>query len=205
MRAGNAASGIVGAVQAGFDTLIHCMFRDPDGTYRFDGRLADQIAKAGLRVNPTLHGLRARIFQMEKQAQEAGLKGNEIETFQYLGYSLGFFRRYYEERLDNSRRLVEAGVSLVAGSDSGWGQYPVGRLADELEAMTMAGLTPMQAILSSTREAAEVAGISELLGSVEPGKQADLMVVSGDPSNDIMTLEKVEEVFQGGSPVLSGV
>ena len=193
--------GVVASLAAGADTLIHGAFRDPDGTYRFQPKVADQIAKAGLRVNPTIHSLRIRVQQMEEQAQAAGLEGQAVEEFHYLGYTLSFFRRYYQERLDNGRRLIQAGVKLVAGSDSGWGHHPVGQFPNELETMVLAGLTPMEAVLSATHDAAEVAGVLDQVGTLEAGKVADILVVDGDPIQEIMALEKVVAVFHCGGAV----
>ena len=99
--------------------------------------------------------------------------------------------------------MVDAGVRLIAGSDCGWGSYPFGQLHNELECMVQGGLTPMQAILSATSHAAEALGIGYRVGELSPGKRADLLVVEGDPSEEILDLTKVHAVFKGGERVVA--
>jgi imidazolonepropionase-like amidohydrolase len=73
------------------------------------------------------------------------------------------------------------------GTDTGVG--PHGTNAEELERMVEAGMTPMQAIVATTRSAAECARISHLTGTLEVGKKADVLGVDGDPIGDIRVLQ----------------
>ncbi len=89
----------------------------------------------------------------------------------------------------------------MAGSDCGWGYYPFGHFDRELKAMVDAGLTPTQAIQSATYNNAELLGIADKLGTIDEGKLADLIVVDGDPSQDITLIGNVTAVFRGGERV----
>ena len=95
-------------------------------------------------------------------------------------------------------RFIEMGVKLVGGSDAGWGMYPFGNFQGELLAMTDAGLSPMQAVLAGTREAAAALGLLGSIGTIEPEKEADLLLVEGNPAEDITALRRVAAVFHGG-------
>src|SRR6202011_653644 len=85
------------------------------------------------------------------------------------------------------RLAVERGVRIAMGTDTGVG--PHGSNAEELECMVEGGMTPMQAIVATTKSAAECARISHLTGTLEPGKRADLLGVDGDPLSDIRVLQ----------------
>lgn len=103
--------------------------------------------------------------------------------------------------LDHHRRAFQAalraGVKISYGTDAGgyaWDQP----LAREFSIMVRLGMTPMQAIQSATRVAAELLGQSANLGAVAPGRYADIIAVSGDPLADISVLERVRFVMKGG-------
>src|SRR5579859_1436287 len=85
------------------------------------------------------------------------------------------------------RLAVERGVRIAMGTDTGVG--PHGSNAEELERMVEGGMTPMQAIVATTKTAAECARLSHLTGTLEPGKRADLLGVDGDPLADIRVLQ----------------
>ena len=79
-----------------------------------------------------------------------------------------------------------------------------GENAEELVHMVRAGMSPMQAIVAATRNAAECVGLADRVGTLEPGKFADLLVVSEDPLRDISVLTRREQIYlvlKGGSPV----
>ena len=110
-----------------------------------------------------------------------------------------------ELKHDQVARMVAAGVKLTAGSDSAWSFMPMGLFQHEIQAHTEAGLSHMEAIVSATGDAAKSCWIDDEVGTIEPGKQADLLVVDGDPSNDINALLNVVDVFKGGVNVDRGV
>jgi len=81
------------------------------------------------------------------------------------------------------RMAVETGVKIALGTDTGVG--PHGTNAEEIAIMVENGMTPMQAIVASTKTAAECARVDKLVGTIEPGKRADLVGVRGDPLANI--------------------
>jgi imidazolonepropionase-like amidohydrolase len=86
------------------------------------------------------------------------------------------------------------------GTDSG--VTPHGNNLRELALMVEGGMSPMQAIVATTSSAAELMGLEDELGTLEPGKRADLVVVDGDPV-DVSTLaDGIESVYQDGTRVV---
>src|SRR5438093_5276637 len=85
------------------------------------------------------------------------------------------------------RLAVERGVRIAMGTDTGVG--PHGTNAEELHRMVEGGMTPMQAIVATTKTAAECTRIAYLTGTLEPGKRADLLAVDGNPLDDITLLQ----------------
>lgn len=96
-------------------------------------------------------------------------------------------------------QAVKMGVKLAYGTDSG--VYPHGQSAKQFAYMVRYGMTPMQAIQSATIRAAELLGKDSELGSIAPGRFADLVAVDGDPLGDIRILENVAHVMKGGNIV----
>src|SRR5215213_3156079 len=99
------------------------------------------------------------------------------------------------------RLALEAGVPVAAGTDCGAPGHPHGTLPEELRLMVEAGATPLQALSFGTAAAAELLGIGEELGTLEPGKKADLVAVTGNPLQDIDALRGVRLVLRGGVKV----
>ncbi len=91
---------------------------------------------------------------------------------------------------------MRAGVKLSFGTDAG--VCPYDRSVRQFAFMVKYGMTPMQAIQSATSNAADLVGKSEILGSLQPGKYADIIAVSGDPLSDIHLLEHVSFVMKEG-------
>ena len=96
-------------------------------------------------------------------------------------------------------QAVKMGVPIAYGTDSG--VYPHGHNAKQFAYMVRYGMTPMQAIQSATIRAAELLGKDSELGSIAPGRFADLVAVDGDPLGDIRILENVAHVMKGGNIV----
>jgi len=103
---------------------------------------------------------------------------------------------------ENFRKAVRAGVKLAFGTDAG--VYPHGDNAKQFAKMTEWGMTPMQAIQAATVNAADLLGWSDRVGSVAPGRYADLVAVDGDPLADIRELERVRFVMKGGTVYKGG-
>jgi imidazolonepropionase-like amidohydrolase len=93
-------------------------------------------------------------------------------------------------------KAVAAGVKIAFGS--GAGPFPHGSQMKEFEYMVKFGMTPVQAIHAATMDAAQLMGWQDRIGSVEAGKFADLVAVTGDPTTDITELERVKFVMKGG-------
>ncbi len=103
-------------------------------------------------------------------------------------------------RIDNVRRLHQAGLTILAGSDAQSGVFPGASLHRELVTLVNAGLTPAQAIRAATYDSARYLTISDdpYIGLIEAGKQADLLLVNGDPSENINALADIREVMLDG-------
>lgn len=95
------------------------------------------------------------------------------------------------------RKAVAAGVKIAYGTDSG--VYPHGHNAKQLPYMVRYGMTPMEAIRSATTVAAELLGWSDRVGSIAPGKYADVIAVEGDAMADLSSFSKVVFVMKGGT------
>ncbi len=105
-------------------------------------------------------------------------------------------RKYHADFDRRVGAAIRAGVKVVVGSD--FGGYDPRINAGEFRALVRDGMTPMQAIQAATRIAAECLRWEDRLGTVEPGKLADLIAVAGDPLKDLTELERVNFVMVGG-------
>jgi imidazolonepropionase-like amidohydrolase len=96
--------------------------------------------------------------------------------------------------------MRRAGVNILAGSDAGANEYsfPGFSLHDELAELVAAGLTPMEALQSSTLNAAKYLGMADAFGTVEAGKMADLVLLEANPLDDINNTRKIAGVILGG-------
>jgi len=173
------AEGMKTAIRAGVHSIDH-------------GTLMDQEALELFLVHktflvPTLSAIQS--------GMEHGKKGGMPD------YALQKCVAMVDDLRANFRRAAKAGVRIAMGTDAGTPFNPHGRNAQELRRMVELGLTPMQAIQASTHSAATLLGLESEIGTVEPGKQADLLLVNGNPLDDISLLENpsaVESVIQAG-------
>jgi imidazolonepropionase-like amidohydrolase len=94
-------------------------------------------------------------------------------------------------------RLDKAGVPIVFGTDAA--VYPHGLNAHELATYVRLGMTPLQAIQAATINDAALLGLSDKIGTLEPGKYADLIAVDGNPVQDVTTLLNVKFVMKEGT------
>ncbi len=100
----------------------------------------------------------------------------------------------------NLHDAYAAGVKIAFGTDT-FGLSQHGENAQEFAIMVHAGMTPMDAIWAATHNAADLIGDPADIGSVAPGRYADIMAVDGDPLKDITTLEHAKFVMKGGQVV----
>jgi imidazolonepropionase-like amidohydrolase len=104
-----------------------------------------------------------------------------------------------QRQREGFRKAVQAGVKIAFGTDAG--VYPHGWNARQFAIMVKFGLTPLAAIQAATLHAADLLGWSDRVGTIEPGKFADLIAVQGDPTRDVTVLEHVKFVMKGGQVV----
>ena len=187
--------GMANCIEAGIDHMEHAEFQLPGMKYGFDPKLADKMAKTGMYVTPTIQ-LRRDSMRGLKLKKEAGtITPVEKKRLDNLPYEL-------EQKYRQLRGLLKAGVRCVAGDDAGLPFTTVNQLWLELDAMVEGGMKPIQAIISATRTAAEAMERFGEIGSIEVGKQADLIVVDGDPTAKILALSKVLFVMKAGKVFL---
>ena len=182
------------ALDAGVDTILHCAFYDNDGSYRFDQKTADRLAISEVWLNPTMglgNANRERLIKIKAERELTPDEEDRLERSTVSGAN----------SLAQFSALVTAGVKLVGGSDCGWSYYPFGDFQGEIMSLHKAGLSPLEAIYAATRSPAAALCNLDTIGTVETGKEADLLVVNGDPSQDLECLRDVVAVFKGGSRV----
>ena len=193
-----AKESMVRAVEAGIDLMEHAEFLDPDDQVRFDPALAEMMAESGIWVSPTLQAMTSyqRIVALWKKRDADTIDKDESAELQQL-------ERGMEISLDIVRRIMDHGMSdrIVPGTDSGVGDLEFGHLDYDLQLLTRAGFSPADALASATRVSAQAIGLADDLGTIEPGKIADLVALDGDPTRDVSAFSRVKAVFQGGQLV----
>lgn len=167
--------GMLRAVRAGVDSIEH-------GTYMTDEVMAAMKEKGTYYV-PTISAGR---FVAEK----ARIDGYFPEVVRPKAAAIG------PQIQDTFARAYKAGVKIAFGTDQG--VAPHGDNGWEFVYMVEAGMPPMAAIKSATLEASRLVGLEKDLGTVEPGKIADLVAVAGDPLADIRAMARVSFVMKEG-------
>jgi imidazolonepropionase-like amidohydrolase len=118
-----------------------------------------------------------------------------------MGWSRDQMAEIYD-RKENSiasfKRALQAGVPIATGTDAGGSPARHGFVAREIELMIDNGMTPEHALEASTRVAADLLAISDETGTIEVGKQADMVLIDGDPHSDPAALRNIWAVFQSG-------
>jgi imidazolonepropionase-like amidohydrolase len=170
-----ALNGVHNSVEAGVDSIEH-------GVYISDADLKT-MAQKGIYYIPT-------IFVAEYVAQGRANEGAKV------------WLDMIKIHADTFNRALKAGVKIVFGTDVGGFDWSIDP-AVEFPLMVKYGMTPMQAIQSATTTSAELLGMQKDLGSVSPGKFADIVAVKGDPLKDIALLEKIDFVMKSGEIVKS--
>ena len=191
------SQGMANALDAGIDTIIHAVCQEPDGAAMFRPEIAERISRQGVFVNATLAGRRVDVAALEAAKESDGLSQSEAAGLERASAAA-------DQRLQDFARMRELGVVMAAGSDSAWGRYKMGAFQHETDAHVAGGMSPMEAIVAATADSARSCRVDDEVGTLEPGKQGDVLVVDGDPSKDIKALWDVVEVFQGGDLVDRG-
>jgi len=176
----HAKDGIDAALRLGADSIEHGSFTDKDSIALFK--------KSGAYLVPTLlapHDVIANIDKLGLSPASAA-KAREAARSSF----------------ENTRAAIAAGVKIAFGTDTG--VSPHGGNARELKLLVDAGMTPAQAIRSATVSAADLLGQSASVGTIEPGKRADIIAVAGDPLSDVTRLEKVDFVMARGTVFKQG-
>jgi len=109
-----------------------------------------------------------------------------------------FWKKTFDLQRENFAKAIQKGVKIALGTDAGGFDWKKVNQAKEFEYYVQYGMTPMQAIRAGTSVASELLGWSDTAGTVEAGKWADLVAVSGNPLKDITELQKVKFVMKGG-------
>ncbi len=171
------AQGVQFASDAGVDSVEHGHLMD-------DGAIAE-LAKNGTYLVPTLY----LVDWYNENATKSGLPEFARRKMRDIsGAGKG-----------NVQKAMAAGVKIAFGTDAG--AYPHGLNARELGVYVKIGMTPLAAIRTATVNAADLLGWSNKIGTIEPGKWADIIAVDGDPLKDVATFEHVKFVMKGGEVV----
>jgi len=169
------AEGMKRALNAGVSSIEH-------GTY-MDDDVIKLLKKYDAYYVPT-------ILAGEWVAEKAKIKGFFPEIVRPKAAAIG------PQIKGTFARANKAGVNIAFGTDSGVSEH--GRNAEEFVHMIEAGMTPMKALQSATVTAAELLNISDILGTVEENKLADLIAVKGNLLDDITKLQQVAFIMKDG-------
>ena len=156
------------ALEAGVDDVAHMIVDD------LSDDLVDQMIEDGVYWEPTL------------------------ELWQCVGNLHQV--KWDAKAIDNLRRFSQAGDKVALGTDYGGYRcdFDLGMPMSEIDLMLQADMTPMQIIIAATKNAAHVCNLEEQIGTLEPGKIADILVVAENPLEDIQALKNVQMVIHNG-------
>jgi len=174
--------GILNALRAGIDSIEHGVYLDKEAV--------SLMIERDVPLIPTLSAL----FNIESKGIEAGIPAFAVEKTLKVKPS----------HLESIRMAREAGVSIAMGTDAGTPFNVHGDNLGELKFLVDCGFKPMEAIEAGTRIAAQVLGMEKELGTIEEGKLADLVLIEGNPLEDIEILckrELIRLVMQDGKHI----
>lgn len=168
--------GIMNALKAGVDTIEHGNLMNTE--------VAMLMAEKQVFVVPTM----APFYLSANFGSEKG----------YPDYHIKKSKEVLSGSYNVINYVKEYGIPIAAGTDCGGPNKPHGAVVYELELMVHAGLTPFEALLSATSNAAKACGVENELGTIEPGKIADFIGIKNDPFVDISALRDVDTVVKEG-------
>ena len=173
------ADGIKLALRAGADSIEH-------GT-EMDADIVRTMARQGTYYVPTLSTVNG---YLERLAANPNAYRPEVKK--QIDWRIGITGQ-------SLLKAYPAGVKIAFGTDAGVSKH--GRNADEFELLVKYGMPPVEAIKAATVNAAELLGLASEIGTIEPGKSADIIAVSGDPLADVRALKTVDFVMARGEVV----
>ncbi len=175
MSPAQSTEGIKNAVRAGVRSIEHGIYLDDEAI--------QLMLDHGAYLVPTLV---APVGVIKAAEAGAGIPEGAVSKA----------REVIDAHRDSFRRAAEAGVKVAMGTDAG--VVPHGTNLDELQLMADGGMSPEDVLVATTRTAAELMGLSRTLGTIEPGKRADLVVVSGNPLDFRDLAGRIARVYQDG-------
>jgi imidazolonepropionase-like amidohydrolase len=182
------AEAIRSCLAAGVDTFEHCLWLAPDGTTQYDPDVATELARTRRYAGVTASGIVRQLLPAQEDSPEERKRKQSALHDRFVG----------------ERAMWAAGVPMMLHTDAGVRFTPFAEFAPALEvAIAGMGITSLKAIGMVTRIPAEGLGLATDLGTVEPGKRADLVAVAGDPLANVTDLARVQYVWQGGRMVVN--
>jgi imidazolonepropionase-like amidohydrolase len=204
-----AKQSMINALDAGLDCIEHGEFLVPgsvveygagvasSGVMEYDERVTERLLHQGTFVSYTFQagGYDTLVELRAKQGHERLTRG-EVRRKDAL-------ESYYEMKVGIFNQLLADGMrpQLVVSSDAGPFDCQFGRMHYGMELAVLGGMSPLQAIEAATSVAARACGVAALTGTLEPGKEADLLVVHGNALEDIRRMAEVAAVYRGGLKV----
>jgi imidazolonepropionase-like amidohydrolase len=174
--------GICQAITAGADSVEHATFLDDE--------VLGLLRARGVFIVPTL----TNTYRVVTEGARGGVPP----------YIVASASAALPTMLANAGRAWRAGVKMALGTDAGSWLNPHADIATELRLRVEAGVPPLAALTMATKWSAECLGIADRVGTLEPGKLADLVVLDADPLTDLTALEQIHSVFKEGALVRSG-
>jgi len=184
-----ATQAIANALEAGFDCIEHFEFVELDYARRFDRRLGEHMIESNVWLSPTIQTGYRNLERLRRLKEERALTPVEEESLAYYNWK-------QEGQIYVTGKLYEMGARrFLMGTDAiaEFGDYAIG-----LELLAKAGLSNRDVLLAATHNCAEAFGILDKVGTLEPGKVADITVVQGDPLQDIRAMKQVVQVVKAG-------
>jgi len=207
-----ATQAVANAVEAGLDCIEHAelygpgdliehVAEGPNHQRDWNDEVAKRLADSGIFASMTLPGSGHAAYSILRDTLEReGSSALSVEDRAALARG----QAALEGRSENVRRFLALGMlpRMVISSDAGPFDIEFGKLWQGLEVAVAGGMSTMQAVQASTRVAAEACGVLDRLGTLEVGKEADVLVVEANPLDNIRNLRDVVAVFKAGARVV---
>lgn len=169
----HATQAMINAVEAGVDVIEHCSFMGPDGRGGVRHEFREDVAEEVVKKGIWVDNL------LNPRQENYGRVKNSFENF---------------------RGFKELNAKILPGTD-GLKPLQTGLMPLALEMWVKGGASPMEAMMAATSVSAEAIGLGDLIGTIEAGKEADLVVVGSDPLENIIALRDPRMIVKGGKVV----